>query len=97
MKIPRSTACSPRWPIPRAAPMKSANAWMSRYEKFWSDKLDSLALHRHHPVAPEKVWRAWTDPLAQWWGPGGPAPVAVAALDVRVGGRFRGRSTGLDS
>src|SRR5688572_24124197 len=26
-----------------AAPMKSASAWMSRYEKFWSDKLDSLA------------------------------------------------------
>ena len=26
-----------------AAPMKTASAWMSRYEKFWSDKLDSLA------------------------------------------------------
>jgi DNA-binding transcriptional ArsR family regulator len=26
-----------------ATPMKSACAWMSRYEKFWSDKLDSLA------------------------------------------------------
>ena len=26
-----------------AAPMKNASAWMSRYEKFWSDKLDSLA------------------------------------------------------
>jgi len=26
-----------------AAPMKVASAWMSRYEKFWSDKLDSLA------------------------------------------------------
>ena len=23
-----------------AAPMKTASAWMSRYEKFWSDKLD---------------------------------------------------------
>jgi DNA-binding transcriptional ArsR family regulator len=26
-----------------AAPMKTASAWMSRYEKFWSDKLESLA------------------------------------------------------
>ena len=26
-----------------AAPMKAAAAWMSRYEKFWTAKLDSLA------------------------------------------------------
>jgi DNA-binding transcriptional ArsR family regulator len=26
-----------------AAPMQAAAAWMSRYEKFWTDKLDSLA------------------------------------------------------
>jgi DNA-binding transcriptional ArsR family regulator len=26
-----------------AAPMKAAAAWMSRYEKFWTEKLDSLA------------------------------------------------------
>ena len=51
----------------------------------------ALTLRQTFAVAPEKVWRAWTDPqaLAQWWGPGGPAPVAVAELDVRVGGRFR--------
>ena len=49
----------------------------------------SLTLERHYPVAPEKVWRAWTDPqtLARWWGPG--EPVSLAELDVRVGGRFR--------
>ncbi len=50
-----------------------------------------LTLSRSYPVAPEKVWRAWTDPqaLKRWWGPGGPEAVAVAQLDVRVGGRFR--------
>jgi len=34
----------------------------------------SLALNRHYPIAPEKVWRAWTDPqaLKRWFGPGGP-------------------------
>jgi DNA-binding transcriptional ArsR family regulator len=26
-----------------AAPMKEASVWMSRYEKFWTEKLDSLA------------------------------------------------------
>jgi uncharacterized protein YndB with AHSA1/START domain len=51
----------------------------------------SLSLRRHYPVAPEKVWRAWTDPeaLKRWWGPGGQDPVSLAELDVRVGGRFR--------
>jgi uncharacterized protein YndB with AHSA1/START domain len=51
----------------------------------------SLTLKRRFTVAPEKVWRAWTDPqaLRQWFGPGGPQPVSVAELDVHVGGRFR--------
>jgi len=51
-----------------------------------------LLLNRSFPVAPEKVWRAWTDPEAirRWWGPGGPDNrVSVAELDVRIGGRFR--------
>ncbi len=51
----------------------------------------SLTLQRTYPVAPEKVWRAWTDPEAvkRWWGPGPGEPVSAAELDVRVGGRFR--------
>ena len=51
----------------------------------------SLTLTRSYPVAPEKVWRAWTDPqaVAKWWGPGPGEPVSTAELDVRVGGRFR--------
>jgi uncharacterized protein YndB with AHSA1/START domain len=51
----------------------------------------SLALQRHYPVSPEKVWRAWTDAEAvkRWWGPGPGEPVSLAELDVRVGGRFR--------
>jgi uncharacterized protein YndB with AHSA1/START domain len=51
----------------------------------------SLTLERFYPVGPEKVWRAWTDPqaLTRWFGPGGAQPVALAELDVRVGGRFR--------
>ena len=63
----------------------------------------SLSLQRHYPVAPEKVWRAWTDPqaLKRWWGPGGPEPVSVArarrarrrALPHRVRRRRRARTT----
>ena len=51
----------------------------------------SLTLSRRYPVAPEKVYRAWTDPKAvsRWWGPGPGEPVSLADLDVRVGGRFR--------
>jgi uncharacterized protein YndB with AHSA1/START domain len=51
----------------------------------------SLTLSRHYPVAPEKVWRAWTDPEAikRWFGPEAGEPVAAAELDVRAGGRFR--------
>ena len=51
----------------------------------------SLSLARRYPVAPEKVWRAWTDPkaLKRWFGPGPGEPVSVAELDLRVGGRFR--------
>ena len=50
-----------------------------------------LRLTRLYPVAPEKVWRAWTDPeaLKRWFGPGVPDQVSLAELDVRVGGRFR--------
>jgi uncharacterized protein YndB with AHSA1/START domain len=51
----------------------------------------SLRLSRHYPVAPEKVWRAWTDPeaLKRWWGPEAADRVSLAQLDVRAGGRFR--------
>ena len=50
-----------------------------------------LNLQRRYPVAPEKVYRAWTDPEAikRWWAPTPGEPVSAAELDVRVGGRFR--------
>lgn len=46
---------------------------------------------RHYPVAPGKVWRAWTDPqaLSAWFGPGERNSVTLAELDVREGGRYR--------
>lgn len=51
----------------------------------------SLTLRRYYPVAPEKVWRAWTDPqaLKAWFGPEEIVSVPLAEVDLRVGGRFR--------
>jgi uncharacterized protein YndB with AHSA1/START domain len=51
----------------------------------------SLRIARGYPVAPEKVWRAWTDAeaLKRWWGPDASDRVSLAQLDVRVGGRYR--------
>ena len=41
-----------------AAPMKNASAWMSRYEKFWSDKLDSLARYLYQ----QEELQTWNKP-----------------------------------
>jgi uncharacterized protein YndB with AHSA1/START domain len=53
---------------------------------------DRPGLHftRGYPVAPEKVWRAWTDPqaLSAWFGPGETRSVTRAEMDVREGGRY---------
>jgi uncharacterized protein YndB with AHSA1/START domain len=51
----------------------------------------SLNLKRFYPVAPEKVWRAWTDPkaLGLWFRPNATFSIPVAQADVRVGGGFR--------
>ena len=49
-----------------------------------------LRITRCYPVAPEKVWRAWTDPqaLTRWFGPGEPDSVTLAEVDLRVGGSY---------
>ena len=52
----------------------------------------SLTLKRRINARPEKVYAAWTDAaqLARWFGPAETVPGSVrAAMDVRVGGRYR--------
>ena len=44
-----------------AAPMKAASAWMSRYEKFWSDKLDSLARYLYQ----QEELQTWNKPASK--------------------------------
>jgi DNA-binding transcriptional ArsR family regulator len=41
-----------------AAPMKDASVWMSRYEKFWTEKLDSLARYLYQ----QEELQTWKDP-----------------------------------
>ena len=50
-----------------------------------------VRISRNYGVAPEKVWRAWTDPqaLSQWFGHGKPPPATAAEIDLRVGGHYR--------
>jgi len=41
-----------------AAPMKEAALWMSRYEKFWTEKLDSLARYLYQ----QEELQTWSKP-----------------------------------
>jgi DNA-binding transcriptional ArsR family regulator len=41
-----------------AQPMRAASTWMSRYEKFWSDKLDSLARYLYQ----QEELQTWNKP-----------------------------------
>lgn len=51
----------------------------------------SLTYVRKLNAAPEKVWRAWTDPqsLKQWFAPSEAFGVLLVETDVRMGGRYR--------
>jgi DNA-binding transcriptional ArsR family regulator len=44
-----------------AAPMKAASTWMSRYEKFWNDKLDSLARYLYQ----QEELQTWNKPSSK--------------------------------
>src|SRR3990167_3635682 len=44
-----------------AAPMKAASAWMSHYEKFWSDKLDALARNLYQ----QEELQTWNQPASR--------------------------------
>jgi uncharacterized protein YndB with AHSA1/START domain len=51
----------------------------------------ALALERNLEAAPDRVWRAWTDPEAmkRWFAPSDAFAVPIVEADVRVGGRYR--------
>lgn len=60
-------------------------------EKAQHQEPAQVGINRSYRAAPEKVWRAWTEPeaLSQWFGSGKPGSVTTAEIDLRVGGRYR--------
>jgi uncharacterized protein YndB with AHSA1/START domain len=48
---------------------------------------DAVVIERSFDAPPELIWQMWTEPkhFTAWYGPDG-ATIAVATMDVRVGG-----------
>ncbi|MGE5640006.1 MAG: ArsR/SmtB family transcription factor [Clostridia bacterium] len=73
-----------------AAPMQHAAAWMSKYEKFWNDKLDSLARYLYQ----QEELQQWNKPAPQPEGPKSPSSSSSGPSPSRPrksGGRGRSR------
>jgi DNA-binding transcriptional ArsR family regulator len=66
-----------------AAPMKNASAWMSRYEKFWSDKLDSLARYLYQ----QEELQTWNKPAFKPTNPRLPSTENSPSRRKKSGGR----------
>jgi len=66
-----------------AAPMKAASAWMSRYEKFWSDKLDSLARYLYQ----QEELQTWNKPAFKPTNPHSPFSGSFPSRRKKSGGR----------
>jgi DNA-binding transcriptional ArsR family regulator len=64
-----------------AAPMKTASAWMSRYEKFWNDKLDSLARYLYQ----QEELQTWNKPSSK--SPRSASTGTTRSRPKRSGGR----------
>ena len=58
-----------------AAPMREAATWMQRYEKFWTEKLDSLARYLYQ----QEELQTWTQPGS----PKGPRSPSSASTPLR--------------
>ena len=66
-----------------AAPMKAASAWMSRYEKFWSDKLDSLARYLYQ----QEELQTWNKPAFKPTSPRSPSSATTPSRRKKSGAR----------
>src|SRR5258705_13962757 len=68
-----------------AAPMKAASVWMSRYEKFWTEKLDSLARYLYQ----QEELQTWKDPSSSRKSPSSPSSGATPSGRKKSGARGR--------
>src|SRR5688572_32736311 len=65
-----------------ARPMKDASDWMSRYEKFWTEKLDSLARFLYQ----QEELQTWNKP-SSGKSPRSPSTAATRSGRKKSGGR----------
>jgi DNA-binding transcriptional ArsR family regulator len=65
-----------------AQPMKEASVWMSRYEKFWTEKLDSLARYLYQ----QEELHTWKTPSSPK-SPRSGSPAATRSRRKRSGAR----------
>jgi len=63
-----------------ATPMKAAAAWMARYQKFWTDKLDSLARYLYQ----QEELQTWKESPRS---PRSPSPAATRSPRKKSGVR----------
>jgi DNA-binding transcriptional ArsR family regulator len=70
-----------------AAPMKAASVWMSRYEKFWTEKLDSLARYLYQ----QEELQTWKDPSSSRKSPSSPSSGTTPSGRKKSGARGRTR------
>ena len=66
-----------------AAPMKAASTWMSRYEKFWSEKLDSLARYLYQ----QEELQTWNKPAFKPTNPRSRSTASSPSRRKKSGGR----------
>ena len=67
-----------------AKPMQQAAVWMSRYEKFWSEKLDSLARYLYQ----QEELQTWNKPSSPT-SPSSPSSASTRSRRKRSGARGR--------
>ena len=68
-----------------AAPMQAAAAWMQRYERFWTEKLDALARYLYQ----QEELRTWTQPASPK-GPRSPSRASAPSRRGKSGSRGSG-------
>ena len=64
-----------------AQPMKQASAWMARYEKFWTEKLDSLARYLYQ----QEELQVWNKQPGR--NPSSPSLAPTRSRPKKSGGR----------
>ena len=65
-----------------AAPMKQAAAWMSRYERFWTEKLDALARYLYQ----QEELQTWNNQSSPKF-PRSPSRAAIPSRPRKSGAR----------